>query len=74
MGYIDLVITTTNEISIRSGYRKDTIVSFGGIDTDDILEQLTIKDVLSKFKIDDNLEEIGIDKVKDYFNLIETEE
>lgn len=74
MRYIDLIINTTNEVSIRSGYRKDTTVSFEGIDTDDILEQLTIKDIFSKFDIDEILDEIGVDKVKDYFDLIETEE
>lgn len=49
-------------------------VELEGVDKNEILSQLSIKDFLGYFDVTDILDEIGQSECEDYFGLVEKEE
>lgn len=66
----DLVLNTS-EVKITPVGYKQVEVSLDSVDEDEILNHLTVEDVVSHFDEDDILDEIGKDKVMKYFDLKE---
>jgi hypothetical protein len=68
------ITVKSKEVRITPFGYKEVEVSLDNVDEDELLNHLTIKDVVSHFDTDDILDEIGIDKVMEYFNLKEIDE
>ena len=68
----DLKIETSSTKIIPLGYRM-LEVSLEDVENGNILDQFTIDEILSHFNINDILEQIGKEKVCEYFGLIDDE-
>jgi hypothetical protein len=66
----DLKIETSSTKIIPLGYRM-LEVSLEDVENSNILDQFTIDEILSHFNINDILEQIGKEKVCEYFGLID---
>ena len=66
----DIKIICSRVIIDPQGYRQ-LEVSLDEADIDNVLENLTISDILSYFNENDILDEIGSEKAQEYFGLID---
>ena len=60
-----------NNVTVSSTSGNMVSVEIDGIDIDEVIGEFTIKQIVNSVDVDDLLDEIGIDAVKDYFNLID---
>ena len=70
---MDLTVTTENIQTRPESYYKIK-VELEGVDKDEVLSQLSIKDFLDYFDVNDILDEIGQSECEDYFGLVEKED
>lgn len=70
---MDLTLDVAS-VHVTQGYStKEVRVEIQGASPSDVLESLSIKDVVSHFPIADLLDEIGEKEAKNHFNLIDAE-
>ena len=65
------ITLTTDNVTITPSSSRRVDVEMGDIEASDLLDNVTIKQVLDHFNTSEILDAIGIDEVKNYFNLIE---
>lgn len=61
--------------SINTGYfRNEITIELSGVSESEVLEQFKISDIVNSIGKNEILDEIGIDWVKNYFDLVEAPE
>ena len=59
------------DVNVSSTSGNMMSVEIDGIDIDDVISEFTTNQIVNSVYVKDLLDEIGIDAVKDYFNLID---
>jgi len=72
---MDIKIEAESVTIDAAGYgRNQIVVSLEGVDTDEILNEIDIDEVISHHGIQDILDKIDVDEVKDHFGLVEEDD
>lgn len=74
MAKIDINLKATSVFTETSSTQKELYVEIENVDETEILNCFSIQDVIDHFGEDEILDKIGADRVKEYFNLKDSEE